>query len=96
VPDGTTTVGAVPLVPAGDWSWDGMAAMVDEQLSPALEVAAEVVVVVAFEVVGVVEGLPVELPHAVSPRADADSTTSDKLRRRDMEHGPFRRRALPP
>jgi hypothetical protein len=81
-------VGADPAVPAGERSPIGIEAMVDEAPAPGLAPGALVVVPPAF--VGVVEGLADELPHPASPRADADSATSDQLRRRDMEEDPFR------
>jgi len=92
------TVGAFPAVPAGERSFVGMDPIFDE---PVL-LPAEVVPVEAAAVVGVVEvvgavvvGVAEELLHPASPRADADSATSDQVRIRDMEHDPFERQVKP-
>jgi hypothetical protein len=64
-----------------------MEAIVDEPPAPVLEVGAEgpVVVAVVAEVEAEADELLGELLHPASPRADADNTTSDQVRRRDMK-----------
>jgi hypothetical protein len=76
-PGGTVTVGSVPNLPAGDRSWAGMV--------PAV-VAGVVVALGALVVVDVDD----ELPQAARPRAEADRTTSDQVRMRDIEWVSFR------
>jgi hypothetical protein len=56
--------------------------------------AAVVGVVVGAAVVRVVEGVPDGLLQAANPRADADSSRRGRMRRRDTEADPFRRRAI--
>lgn len=74
VPLGTTTVGWVPAVPAGDGSETGTVTTV----VGGVVLGGEPVVLEADE-----------LLHAANPTADADSMTIDHLRRRGMERDPF-------
>ena len=73
-PAGTTTVGALPAVPAGERSLMGMDAFVGAEPLPAAEVVVD-------------EEAPEELPHAARPRAEADSITSNQARRRNTRYG---------
>src|ERR1700679_376273 len=89
-PVGTTTVGAVPAVPTGERSAAGM---VPTALGlPVVVGPAAGAVVAGVAVVAVLDESLGELLQALSVRAEADSTSSDQLRKRDMEGDPFNRR----
>jgi hypothetical protein len=69
-------VGSVPKVPAGDRSAVGTEAEV-------------VVVVVELDEPDELDELDEELEHPARPRTEADKTTSDHMRTRDIERVPF-------
>lgn len=79
-PEGTTTVGAVPAVPADERSCAGIEAIVDD-VAALFEAGGEDTAVVLG--VAVVAGGTDVVLQAASVTVAADKATNDELRRRD-------------